>query len=520
MGRLIERRSRWLARLAWWDFAAAIACAVAIWHGLQATRGLRWPYDQDHYRDISQAQSTLDGSPLADPFYAREYAWYNPLTSWTIATGSALTGLSPTEFHVRAGPWLNIITPAGFYALNATLLGRPAAFAATTSFLFLTCGNEASWACATYSPWLFPANLAHGIFYLTVIALARLRPDHSKWRFLAAGSLAGVTFLAHTAPTLVLIAIFAGVVGWRRPSHAWLLYIIAALVIAAPFLWSILWHYRLTVLNPVPMEWRYDKLTPAGLPGLLQSAVNVGTLMAAIGLFYVLKNGGSSTRLVVLSWGAGVVALVGYRMFRDYATGLRLIGVVPTIHFWAYLLALKSVLIGAGCWATARYVRPDWLRPVLIVAVLAGVVWWRLPQYRRWPDLQVARYVALAKNPSHDDARRVLRRTSSPDDVYLAPYGAGMEIVGPAGRKTVAVNAFFSNPYVDYNQRAHDRERMFDLIRLGNDRGFYTLAAKYRVTQVIGLGPADCAAFSAGGASFLLAAHQIQDVCVFELRKR
>ena len=41
--------------------------------------GLTWPYDGDHFRDIAQAQTALDGHPLADPFYLGEWVWYNPL---------------------------------------------------------------------------------------------------------------------------------------------------------------------------------------------------------------------------------------------------------------------------------------------------------------------------------------------------------------------------------------------------------------------------------------------------------
>jgi hypothetical protein len=509
---------RSIARVDRWDLAAAASIAFAVWHGLQATAGLRWPYDQDHYRDISQAQSTLDGSPLADPFYDGEFIWYNPLTSWTIAAGSGVTGLSATEFHVRAGPWLNTITPIGFYVLNATLLGRPAAFAGTTSFLFLTCGREPSWTCATYSPWLFPANFAHGIFYLTVLGLVRMRPS-STWSSIGAGTLAGATILAHTAPALVLAAIIAAVAWTRKPRRWLLVYGATALLIAAPFLWSILWHYRLRVLNTVPMEWTYEKLTLGGLPDLLRSALNVWTLIALIGLISIVRGADSVVRRVVLAWGAAVVVLVAYRIAREHPS-VHVIGIVPTIHFWSYLLALKSLLVGAGVWAIARRIPWPAVRAAAVVGVFAFLVWRRLPEYRRGEDLNVARHVALNMSPAHDEARRVVRRTSQPQDVYLAPYGGGMSIVGPAGRKTVAVNSFFSNPYVDYRRRAGDRDRMFELIRQGNAAEFRSLSATYGVTRVMAFGAPDCDALRSGGKELLVLAHRVGDVCIFDMRVR
>jgi hypothetical protein len=60
-----------------------------------------------------------------------------------------------------------------------------------------------------------------------------------------------------------------------------------------------------------------------------------------------------------------------------------------------------------------------------------------------------------------------------------------MYIVPPAGRKVVATNRFFSNPYVDWVARDADRTRMFDQLKRRDIDGFRALADTYRVRFVL-----------------------------------
>lgn len=81
---------------------AVVAIVTALLVSRQSVRGLEWPYDGDHFRDLAQAQVTLDGHPLSDPHYAGEFIWYNPLVSWVVAGGSAAWRMAPAHFHVQA----------------------------------------------------------------------------------------------------------------------------------------------------------------------------------------------------------------------------------------------------------------------------------------------------------------------------------------------------------------------------------------------------------------------------------
>jgi len=144
---------------------------IALAQAVHTVHDLRWPYDLDHWRDLSQVQTTLDGHPLADPHYAGEWIWYNPLVSWIVALGSLVTRADVALVHTRAGPFLTLLGPIMFYLLGRRLIGAAGALTALTLYLFVVCGDQPSYAVATYSPWLFAGNLAQGLFYGSVIAL-------------------------------------------------------------------------------------------------------------------------------------------------------------------------------------------------------------------------------------------------------------------------------------------------------------------------------------------------------------
>ena len=96
--------------------------------------------------------------------------------------------------------------------LRTDLIGpddpRWTAVLALCGYLFAVGGAFPSWGAATYSPWIYPVNFAQTFFYVLILRLALLRgqPLSVRWALLT-GALCGLTFLAHTAPTLL----FAGV---------------------------------------------------------------------------------------------------------------------------------------------------------------------------------------------------------------------------------------------------------------------------------------------------------------------
>ena len=230
----------------------------------RTTHGLPGPYDLDHWRDIAQAQTVRDGHLLSDPYYRGEWAWYNPLVAWTVALGSLLFNTSVTQFHTQAGPYLNLLGPVALYLLVRHLNGPRAALGGLTLYLFFVCGDEPSWAYPTYSPWLFTTNFAQGLFFISLLALVVAHERRSPARLLSAGALMGLTFLCHTVPA----AILAGIACVLFATEPLLLFTVgvAALTVAAPFLFAIGAHYRFHVVNRVPLAWQFEQITVTALP--------------------------------------------------------------------------------------------------------------------------------------------------------------------------------------------------------------------------------------------------------------
>src|SRR5207247_2258230 len=113
---------------------------------------------------------------------------------------------------------------------------------------------------------------------------------------------------------------------------------------------------------------------------------------------------------------------------------------------------------------------------------------------------------------------RFIRRTTRASDVFLASHGAVLVLVGPAGRKTVAVQAEFSNPYVDYGSRAADRDAMFRDLEDGHVDDFRRTAATYGVTHVVGNGLEYCRAIQARSAAVLEPVYQFTGYCIMRVR--
>ncbi|MEO6852220.1 MAG: hypothetical protein ABI203_08565, partial [Mucilaginibacter sp.] len=59
--------------------AAVILLALAFIQCYRTVHDLHWAFEPDFDRDIGYIRSTLDGHFGADPNYAGEYMWYNPL---------------------------------------------------------------------------------------------------------------------------------------------------------------------------------------------------------------------------------------------------------------------------------------------------------------------------------------------------------------------------------------------------------------------------------------------------------
>jgi hypothetical protein len=78
-----------------------------------------------------------------------------------------------------------------------------------------------------------------------------------------------------------------------------------------------------------------------------------------------------------------------------------------------------------------------------------------------------------------------LRKNATPEDVVLCDDIMAMHVVTPANRKVVSTDRSYSNPYLDWQSRATDRQTMFNSIAANNTAQFRALAARYGVNYYI-----------------------------------
>jgi hypothetical protein len=459
------------------SFLAIAACAVALVTALRLTHGLTWPYADDHFRDLAHAQGALDGHPLQDPYYAGEWIWYNPLLAWVLAATSWATGFSPALVHVHAGPWLNLFGPIAFYLLAVRLGGPGAGLVSLILFLFVNGPSSYSRDHATYGPWLFAATFAQGLFYATVLALTRARHDQTDRSARVVGVLAGLTFLAHTGPA-VLLAVLAVCV--LRP-RALLVCGIVAATVASPYLYSIVVHYGAHVRNPAPMAGGlWMTASRVTFPALITS--NSFVIVCGLAGMLLLKD------RLLKAWLAISLVVLAYGLWCDSVGQLPRF--VPNYHFWRYASAAMTIYAGSALWWLLRRVSG---RRVVAVTTIAAAVTLSAgySTYANRPD-SWGRLLAQRLDLRPIQLARVLRTRSTERAVILVENGPGLEIAATAGRKVVALDPLFSNPYVDLAPRAQAADAMFRSLDAGDSPAFRALARTYGVTHVVALQPRQC----------------------------
>ena len=506
----------------------ALMCGVAFAQGIRATGDLDWPVgDEDLYRDIAHAQTILNGDYWADPFYRDEMLWYNPLTPTLVATAARMMDLPVPVAYTRMGAYLNLLAPLSFCALVCVFFGKWTAIAATFGFLFVVSNTEPSWSSATYSPWLFAASFAQSLFYVTLLTYRQaLHVQRTRW-YLLVGVLLGLTFLGHTAPAIIL----GSVIGlmtlqataqslrherlsgglWRHIGHFEII-TVAALIVSAPFLYSILGHYGLRIVNDSPVNWIDHDLLLSNFGSFINRNLSGGLLIALVGIGLidlVWRQPKRIERKLLLLWLLVTVGFIAFGYVRQALEQRQIVlsGVVPGFHFLFYFRAAEAVLFGLGLVASARFSMgllrraglwlsrhlsvstPTrlWGEGVVLIPVML-VVWASVyPTHATRDDFVKYRLMAQQREQEIDktNAFNWIRAHTQPTDVILATDHWGMFVVGAAGRKVVAVSPFFSNPYVAWDSRASDRDLMLRQAQTGDADGFEELAKKYHVRYVV-----------------------------------
>jgi hypothetical protein len=317
------------------------------------------------------------------------------------------------------------------------------------------------------------------------------------------GLLIGVTFLAHAAPAALLLGIVwlsgSAFQVWPRASTRLrrlalqALCTIAALAVMAPFLGSLAWQYGLRVQNRVPATWAYEPATPVSwVMGMKIGDVAILAL-AAVGLVAIVRRGSVATRAVTLAWGAVAGTGLIYMLLAERIANLPTL--VPAYHFLFLLRAWKWLLLGMGLHSVLQHTLP-WLQRrvsprlsadsvVLAVSLMLATAMY--PRYLGREAFTVARERALAVADRTDEQQVYswIRQHTSAGDIFLAEDIDALQIVAPTGRQVVSVPAYFSNPYIDWEDRATDRDRMLTAFRGGDLRKFDEVARAYGVTHVL-----------------------------------
>jgi hypothetical protein len=500
-------RARVVSTLAVVVVAAALAL-VAFLQNRAVVHEVAWPGLDIQYRELAGAQTILDQGYGPDSAYVSERAWYNPMAIWVVAGLSRLSGMAAPLVIARSGPYINFLAPVAFFAMVAVLFDQFAALAAAAAFIFVV-GTEFPFTySASYSPWFAPENFGQAWMYLSIAAasLAFGRGRSLAWA-IAGGALLGVTFLTHVAPALlcgVVWVVLAALESRRSEDRSQQAVRLAtalgsAFVVSLPFTTQILGHYHLAIVNPFPSQSPSDLLDFNELPALARQLATVPVALAVLALGFrgvFRRDRGTEVMLALLG---AVLLFLGIFFARQLLTklGANVPAVVPGFHFFFYLMAVVSVGVGLalrdigaamGAWMkrrdAAHAAGPAGALVTCGLVVLLVMV--SFPHYQARIDFtDLRREVLETSERFPSEVVDWIRAHSIPDDVFLCTDDASLYIVAPAGRKVVATNRYFSNPYVDWAGRDADRRQMFERLEQSDVEGFRAVARKYGVRFVL-----------------------------------
>lgn len=483
--------------------------AVAAREALRVTVGLHVPPDPDLFRSAAITQTLVDGGWLADPFFAGEWNWYNPLVPAIVALIHAVTGTPILELYARAGVALNALGPLAFWLLVRVLFGSGPAVAAVFAFLFLPPRFIPGWATAGYWPWLFSSVFTQAVFYAGLVAIDSASRSMQMSRWLLAGVALGLVFLGHTGPALIFggVLVLAAVRMWRngcpltRSASMLAASLAAAIVVSLPVILSVAVRYGFAVRNNVLALYAYSETEPSNIIGFLLNHVNAGGALAILGLVLIAFDRERRQRAWVIGyWGLvnGLFLLMHYGRPTLEGIGIRIPQVVTAFHFFLYAEGIVTILAGYGLWRMIELVaslgesRASWLRPplvarVLLVAIIAVSLGPLLPKRRAREDFDESHQRARQYQSRRADQELAqwIRTSTKPGTVFLASYRVSLYVVAPAGGKVVALDPVFANPYVDLATREREQYRMEDRIHENDRGGFCALAPKYGVEYVI-----------------------------------
>lgn len=494
---------------------------MALVPAIKVTAGLPWGSVIDFHRDESFVRALLEGHYGEDPTYLGEFMWYPPLITWLESFLVVLTGLPVSTVIVQMGPYANLLAPTTFFIMAWYFFGPARAALITAAYLFFSVGQEPGYAVATYSARIIPVSFCQAFFYIGLILVHRAFQGVRPGRSLAAGFFAGITFLAHPAPALLLVLIIVACTvvamsgsfrkkdrkALRDRAMASLIAGAAFLVATLPLTYYILGHYGLHTINRSGFLFTYYVLSLHESALFLHYNLSLFNLLGLAGLVFLAirrQDGDLSpdARRIVLLWMLFSTGLFLYSYFisvLDHKYGIALPGTVPSFHYFFYLKGALAVLAGLlvwhlFAWTWKRVRRMDdaaslagRTKPVLVLfALVALACSLAYPSYATRRDLWVNHNRDKAFLDDHDSLEMAERASQLLpwDAVVLCDEMLGSWPMLPTARHVVITASTFGNPYVDQHERATDGHRMLLGMQqpLNDTDG---LVAKYGVTNLL-----------------------------------
>jgi hypothetical protein len=495
----------------------------SFYQGQQAANKVDWIFDKDMVRNISMAQSMLDGHPLSDSIFYGETLWYNPMLPALTATVSKITGSPLIAVNMRIGAYLNLLVPVGFYLLLLFAFNIRTAAVATIGMLFIFNNSIPTYMSGTYSAVSYALHLAPGFFFLSLLFYIKGRKSGKALWHILCGCMLGFAFLAHSTPALIMGAVISVdflILLLKRPVikiikpdgrqiiFNFLIVVFTSMLISSPLLYSIMFKYHLKVINHAPARVIESILRSYNFNlfiGLITPRTAILLIMLAGLIFIIIKRKEIAPRLILIST-LVVLALISLSYFAQIAPkALQLPQIVPGLHYIQYFGFLEAIFFGVGAGLLIDYlakslatfirrikpsVKPDGGRqPFIQTAIVLIAVFLLFSLYEaeyldRW-DFNKFKMMSTKRNKELLAVNEWLISNIEPEAIMLNDEGLPAGIM-MAARKMITNPAgdAASNSFVDYMARWKDRNDMFAALENKDYSTLQKLFKKYNAKYV------------------------------------
>jgi hypothetical protein len=489
--------------------AAFVQCYITV-------HGLHWASEPDFDRDIAYIRTTLNGHYGTDPNYVGQYMWYNPMIFLSETICVKLTGLPINIIVARAGVFLNIINPIIFFWMVVKLFDYKIALASLLAYLFLVNGNLPCWGAATYSPWMISDTFVQFLFFINIFLVYKSFSTQSIIWFILLGCFLGLSFLGHSAPTIIIILIliylqFQKIIMaiWDKAYNNILNYILQGLftlipflIFAFPFLYYVMGKYHFHFVNRVILQCAPGIFARPESFNLIKANITICLFVSILGaIWFYRRYTDLLIRKIIVSWLVICAVLYMYESVlptMDKLTHINFPDTIPAFHYFFYLKAVQAIFFGFGF----MYLFNLLLRKlqefnkttfttivaenILILTILLySAVYY--PFYSHRNDFSELRQAAIIKGNEKDkiDIYNFIEKNIPLNNVMLCNHGLSLFPVMPTGIKMVSVEVYFSNPYISYDQRESDRNAMLSYLTTSAPASARSLFGRYKVNYVL-----------------------------------